>query len=609
MSTAATTHETEARANARMIARLYFRILPIQVVLMVIGAVNGLITSFFAGNYVGEVALSAFGLFGPANQLVTAIGTIMLGGSQVLCARFMGMGRNDEMQSVFTLDLLVMTAVSVTATVILLVLGVFDLTAFAASYPEVRASFNQFLIGIAPNMVPFLVGQQLFAFLAFEQQGKRTTMASIVAIVANAFFNWLFVCMMRLDALGLALATSASNWVFLAMLVPYFLTEQAHLRLTLAHAGFRHLKDVVLIGLPGALVSGYMTLRGLIVNGLVMAHVGAVGLSAFTAANSLLNIFWAVPAGIQATARILFSMYIGEEDRRSLADTMGVCLFRALPIVIVMAAGIILLAVPFSDIFYRDTAQPVFQMTVQAFRILPLCMPLSTICMCFVAYGQSSGKQAVIHVDTVFDGVICVAGFSALLIPAMGIDGLYWANVLNGVVCVAIFLIYAIIANRRLPRSVEELMVIPEGFGAPDTDRLDISIQTMEDVLSTSEKVEAFCRAHGVGDRESYYGALCMEEMAGNIVDHGFAKDRKKHAVDVRVVYKPEMLVLRIKDDCVPFDPAERAKLLDPNDPFRNVGIRLVYQIADRIDHRFTLGLNVLTMFIKLQDADETVNP
>ena len=152
-------------------------------------------------------------------------------------------------------------------------------------------------------------------------------------------------------------------------------------------------------------------------------------------------------------------------------------------------------------------------------------------------------------------------------------------------------------------------MVIPEGFGAPDTDRLDISIQTMEDVLSTSEKVEAFCRAHGVGDRESYYGALCMEEMAGNIVDHGFAKDRKKHAVDVRVVYKPEMLVLRIKDDCVPFDPAERAKLLDPNDPFRNVGIRLVYQIADRIDHRFTLGLNVLTMFIKLQDADETVNP
>lgn len=98
MSTAATTHETEARANARMIARLYFRILPIQVVLMVIGAVNGLITSFFAGNYVGEVALSAFGLFGPANQLVTAIGTIMLGGSQVLCARFMGMGRNDEMQ-------------------------------------------------------------------------------------------------------------------------------------------------------------------------------------------------------------------------------------------------------------------------------------------------------------------------------------------------------------------------------------------------------------------------------------------------------------------------------------------------------------------------------
>ena len=40
---------------------------------------------------------------------------------------------------------------------------------------------------------------------------------------------------------------------------------------------------------------------------------------------------------------------------------------------------------------------------------------------------------------------------------------------------------------------------------------------------------------------------LSVEEMAGNIVTHGFEKDRKRHSVDLRIAYKDENLILRIK--------------------------------------------------------------
>jgi anti-sigma regulatory factor (Ser/Thr protein kinase) len=86
--------------------------------------------------------------------------------------------------------------------------------------------------------------------------------------------------------------------------------------------------------------------------------------------------------------------------------------------------------------------------------------------------------------------------------------------------------------------------------------------------------------------------------MAGNVVDHGFRKDKKKHTVDVRVVYKDDSVLLRIKDDCIPFDPAERQKITYPDDPAKNIGIRMVYRMADDIQYQNMLGLNVLTIKI-----------
>ena len=89
-----------------------------------------------------------------------------------------------------------------------------------------------------------------------------------------------------------------------------------------------------------------------------------------------------------------------------------------------------------------------------------------------------------------------------------------------------------------------------------------------------------------------------MEEMAGNVVGHGFLKDNKKHTVETRTVYKDGSVILRIKDDCIPFDPAERKEIADPDDAAKNIGIRMVYRMAKDIQYQNILGLNVLTIRI-----------
>ena len=86
--------------------------------------------------------------------------------------------------------------------------------------------------------------------------------------------------------------------------------------------------------------------------------------------------------------------------------------------------------------------------------------------------------------------------------------------------------------------------------------------------------------------------------MVVNVIDHGFTKDKKNHSVDVRVVCKNDEVILRIKDDCVPFDPKERNHLTEGGDAVSNIGIRTVYSIANDINYQNLFGLNVLTIRI-----------
>ena len=588
----------DCNANAKMVTKLLFRLLPIQILLAAVGAVNGIVSSFFASNYVGVEAMSAVGLFNPLQLLLQAISTLLVGGAVIISGKYMGQNRQDRLRGIFSLSIVLCALITLVFTLLFLVLGMFDLVGLFTKDPAVRPLFDRYLLGQAVGVFPFMMGNLLTAYLSLENRGSRATFASIVYIAVNIALNLLFVRVLRMEALGLALASALGLWVFLLIEAQYFLSGRSHMRFTAKNLPWRESAEVLRIGFPGALSTGYQTARGLIVNWLIAAFVGSVGISAFAAANNLLGIFWAVPNGMLAVSRMMISVSVGEEDRHTLTNVMRVLFRRFVPLMCAISAAIVLCAVPLARIFYRDPNEPVCQMTVWGLRILPLCMPFSLILMHFVCYGQASAKQGLVHTLSALDGVVCVAGFSALLIPWLGMNSVYVANVLNGVVTTIVIIGYAALMNRRFPGNMEELMVIPKNFGAPASERMDLTVKNTEEVVSIAREIQSFCEAHGIDKRRAYLSGLCMEEMASNIVLHGFTKDRKKHSVDVRVVHKDGDVILRIKDDCVPFDPSERQKMAEAEDKTKNIGIRMVFRMASEVRYQNILGLNVLTVRI-----------
>ena len=588
----------DRQSNAKMVTRLLFRLLPIQILLAAVGAVNGIVSSYFASNYVGVAAMSAVGLYSPLNMLVSSISMILVGGSAILCGKYMGRNQLDRMQSIFSLDLILCAVVSIVFAAVYAVMGALDLTGFLTKDPVVRPIFDRYLLGQALGVIPLIFGNSFSAFLAIENKQGRTTAASLIYILVNVVLNFLFVQLLHWEAFGLALASALGMWVFFLVQAQVFLSGKTLLRIRFSRPKWGEAGQIVRVGVPGAASYVYQTARGLIVNRLLEAFVGSVGISAFAASNNLLGIVWAIPGGMLAVSRLMISVSLGEEDRQTLTDVMRVMFSRFLPLMGAVCAAIIFSAHPLTRIFYRDEAQPVYMMTLWGLRILPLCMPLSIICMHFACYGQASGKQGLVHVLAALDGVVCVAGFTALLIRGIGMNSVYIANVLNGVVTTIVIVGYAWIKNRHFPRNMSELMVIPADFGAPESQRLDLSIKGMEKVVSISRLVQDFCLERGVDQRRSMLAGLAMEEMAGNIVDHGFTKDKKRHSVDVRVVHKDGDVILRLKDDCVPFNPGERQKLTEGDDITKNIGIRMVFKMASDVQYQNILGLNVLTIRI-----------
>lgn len=142
-------------------------------------------------------------------------------------------------------------------------------------------------------------------------------------------------------------------------------------------------------------------------------------------------------------------------------------------------------------------------------------------------------------------------------------------------------------------------MLLPKGFGIPKEDCIERSVNTLEEVIELSEQVVPFCIERGIDKKEANHLALCIEEMAGNVIEHGFA-DGKSHHLDIRVLVKDGAVVLRLRDDCVKFDLKEKAESwhFDPEHPEKNIGIRMVMRVAKNIAYTNAMNTNNLIITI-----------
>lgn len=579
----------------RMLTTLFIRLLPVQVLLVAAQALNSIVDGTVAGRCISSGTVGIFGLYYSMLCIYDAVTGVILGGTAVLCGRSMGCGDVARTSRILSLNITITTAAgAVLALLSVLMPG--TIADILGASPELRGDLSEYIRWYSIGIIPLLLGKQISAFLEMERQSRRGLTGIFFMAATNCTLDVFLVYVMHMGVRGLALATATASWVYLLILIPYYFTDRAQLKYSWASIDWSDLLPMFRIGAPGALLVTCLAFRGIIINRLLLHYSGQDGLSAMSAFNLLAGLFLAYAMGVGAVVRMLSSVFMGEEDRDSIKALMRIAWKKMVPASAALTVFIILLAKPIASLFFKDTSSEVFRLAVQLFVIYALCIPAVVAIQVIVNYFQATGHNTIVNIMSVFDGIISMVIPSMILAPVMGATGVWLANPIGMALTLLLVPAYAVFRCKHFPRTSDEWLMLPDDFGVPYEDRLDITVHGLDEVVQTAERVQTFCENHGTDLRTAHFSALCMEEMSANVIKHGFNKDNKKHDVNVRAVWKSGDVMLRIKDDCVPFDPKERAEQVCGDDPVRNLGVRVVTRLADEITYQNMLGLNVLTI-------------
>ena len=585
----------------KLISRLFFAMLPVQILLFAMGYINTLVDGTIAGRFIDSSTVGVIGLYYSMINIFNAAGGVMLGGSAVLCGRYMGRGDLEKTKGIFSLDLTTtfMIAAFMTA-VSILIPG--PVASVLGATEELKQPLMSYTRGYAVGIIPMMLAQQLSSFLQMERQDKRGYAGIVGMIATNIILDILLVAVFDMGISGLAVATGISNWVYFLILVPYYFTPKAQMRFDLRNIDWSELPGIVKIGFPGALLVLCLSFRTIVINRILLSCSGNDGLSAMSAFNMISGLFMAFCIGNGTVVRMLTSVFYGEEDKASMKKVLKTAFTKGMLIACLIGVLTYLVSPLVSGIFFPDSTSNVFTLTVQLFRIFAVSIPLILICQVNTNYMQATGHNLYVNVLSVFDGFISMVVPAVLLAPVLGALGVWLAYPIGMILTILTLPVYEIIYWKRMPRSLDEWMLLRPDFGVSEEDCLDLALSSLEEVSGSSEIIHEFCRAHDMEDRAAYYSALCLEEMGANVINHGFTHDKKSHSLNASVIYLKDKVMLRLKDDCIPFDPAEYSELVSDEERFDNIGIRMVYKIADEVSYQNLLGLNVLTILIKETD-------
>ena len=133
-----------------------------------------------------------------------------------------------------------------------------------------------------------------------------------------------------------------------------------------------------------------------------------------------------------------------------------------------------------------------------------------------------------------------------------------------------------------------------------DYESYDISIDNnIDNVAIVSKEIADFAINNKIDNRNAQMIALAAEEMISNIIAYGY-NSHKQNFIDINFKIISDKIVLRIRDDGVPFDPTKYD--FDNNDNYSTMGIKMVLDLTDNMQYMRIINLNNTTIEIKLKE-------
>lgn len=585
-----------------MIRKLVRQMLAAQVLSALTVSLCLLIDNIMIGRFLGVNAIAAYGLANPVLLIIGAIGSMLSAGIQVVCSRSLGKGSQEETNRGYSSAIAVATTISIVFMLLVLLFRKPFATLLGAGnegtlFTETSDYMAGFVIG-APGSMGALI---LVPFL--QMAGKSTLLIVAVAgmTVADIVFDLLNVLVFNGGMFGMGLASSLSYYVAMMIGGGYFLSKKCVFSFSLKKVDRQTIRELFAGGVPTIFTMASTVILTFVLNKLLLgigADQGSVAVAACSVTTTILNACCCIGTGIGGVSLTMAGILYNEEDRTGLRELLRVMTFFSAVLGAVVSALMLVFAPTFVSLFISEYGMSkslaVFGIRLLSAGMIPCCLNNMLKNMY-----QGIGRPLVTEIISLAEGAVLPILVALVCSACIGIRGV-WFYFMGGELLTLIAIILTVLVRGRKAGTspAESMLCLPAGFGVPGEDLMEADIISIRDVETASKAASDFCRKHGQNALISNRIALCIEEMGGNTVSHGFSKDTKDHHLNIRVQNKNGNWVLRFRDDCRAFDPVH---YVPTEEKAECTGIRMILKMADEIRYTYSMNLNNLTIMLKGQ--------
>ena len=552
--------------------------------------------SIIAGQFFGSSGLAVMSVVAPFYFLFSTIGSLTGVGGSVLTSHALGRDDDRSANESFTLSLLLSIAISITVSIICLIFLEPILYLLGCSESIFEIAYNYSIIIVLGGFGTTLMYMP-YNFLKLTGKLKLLTSMFLAMAAMNVALDLIFIKIFDLGLKGVALgtviaSTSISLFGVRELLKDSFkFTRSFNLKSTL---------KLMKLGIPPALNNLLAFLRLAIMNRIIVAAAGSVGLAAFSVFSALENFSLVILSGLAQATSAFVGVFSKELDTVSVRRIEKKAHVWGMALILVLMAVIILFSTEICILFGIYDSEKLIVASNAAF-FFAFSLPPSVCCFLMFFYYQSVGFTNLANI------LIFCRSFLFLVVPAYILTPIYGLSATWASLTIASLspLIIMLIAMPYYFKKGYSGIFLQDLHAEKDGTYISFAVKnSVESIIDSVDKIADFCTKNELTKKEIMLVRLSMEEMMMSIKEHCF-EENADETIDVRILtikkFDDMMIVLRIRNGGKLFNPIDYYEKLQKDDPMAMgdaLGIAMIINAAGVIHYKTTFGINNLTIII-----------
>ena len=303
--------KADQTARQQILRESYRKLVLINIATLAAITLCGVIDNVVISSCLDDRALAAVGYFSPVSAVI-GLPSVIIFGSLILIGNYIGSGKQDEVNALFTSSYIVIVAF---CSLFALVMTVFrnPLASVLGASHETHELLAQYILGFAPGIVFSSLASLLISLAAYNNEIKRSYTATAALLLGNTAADLLLAKPMGIFGIGLA-STLSSLAAFLIIL-PAYLSGKKTVHFVTRTFDIRLVAQSVRRGLPSLLFTGGMLIKNSLMNYSLSLHFGYEGIAVANVLASVCSITGTFTGGFSNAFSSLASLSYGENDR------------------------------------------------------------------------------------------------------------------------------------------------------------------------------------------------------------------------------------------------------------------------------------------------------